>query len=62
MGTVTAEPEAVPGCVIEPLGSMRHLPAGTPMLRQAYLSGQQAGQSRTAANKIMSRRRSPICW
>ncbi|GAB3595383.1 putative HTH-type transcriptional regulator [Corynebacterium faecale] len=37
LGAVTREGESVAGCEVVGLGSMRHLPVGTPALRDRYL-------------------------
>lgn len=39
LGAVTREGDAVGGCEVVELGSMRHLPVGTPALRDRYLVG-----------------------
>jgi len=36
VGAVTSDPVVVPGCTIEPLGTLRYLPVCTPALADAY--------------------------
>lgn len=45
LGAVTADPVAVHGCTIEPLGSMRYLPASTPQLRDRFSTGRSVDWS-----------------
>lgn len=39
IGAVTSDPNAIQGCAVRPLGSMRYVPMATPEVRDAYRRG-----------------------